>query len=67
MQQLRMQTCIIETKIILENCAPFTDCISKINNREVDYGKDIDVTMSMYSLTGHSNNYCKTSGSLWLL
>ena len=28
-------------KIIFKNCAPFTDCISKINNTQVDNAKDI--------------------------
>ena len=23
-------------KVVFENCAPFTDCISKINNTEID-------------------------------
>ena len=37
-------------KIIFKNCAPFTYCISKINNTQVDNAKDIDVVMSMYNL-----------------
>ena len=32
-----------DKKVILKNCAPFTDCISKINNVQVDNAKDIDV------------------------
>ena len=28
-------------KVIFKNCAPFTDCISKINNTQVDNAKDI--------------------------
>ena len=35
---------------ITKNCAPFTDCISEINNTEIDNAKDIDVVMPMYSL-----------------
>ena len=34
-----------DTKLIFKNCAPFTDCISEINNREIDHGKDIDVVI----------------------
>ena len=52
-------------KVIFKNCAPFTDCISKINNTEVDNAKDIDIVMPMYNLIEYSNNYSKTSGSLW--
>ena len=37
-------------KVIFKNCAPFTDCISKINNTQVDNAKDIDIVMPMYNL-----------------
>ena len=53
-------------KVIFKNCAPFTDCISKINNTQIDNAKDIDAVMPMYSLIEDSDNYSKTSGSLWL-
>lgn len=34
-------------KVILENCAPFTDSICKINYTQVDNAKDFDVVMPM--------------------
>ena len=52
-------------KVIFKNCAPFTNCISKINNTEIDNAKDNDVVMPMYNLIEYSDNYSKTSGSLW--
>ena len=48
-----------------KNCASFTGCISEINNTEMDNAKYIDVVMSMCNLIEYSNNYSKTSGSLW--
>ena len=30
-----------------KNCAPFTNCKSKINNTEIDNAKDIDVVIPM--------------------
>ena len=48
-----------------KNCAPFTNCISEINNTQIDNCKDIDIVMSMYNLIEYSDNYAKTSGSLW--
>ena len=48
-----------------KNCAPFTNCISEINNMQVDNAKDIDIVMPMYNLIEYSDNYAKTSGSLW--
>ena len=32
---------------------------------EIDNAKDIDIVMTMYNLTEYSNNYLKTSESLW--
>ena len=52
-------------KIIFKNCAPFTNCISKISNTQVDNAEYIDIIMPMYNLTEYSDNYSKTSGSLW--
>ena len=51
--------------VIFKNCAPFTNCISEINNTQVDNAKDIDIVMPMYNLIEYSDNYAKTSGSLW--
>ena len=52
-------------KVIFKNCAPFTNCISEINNTQVDNAKDTDIVMPMYNLIEYSDNYSKTSGSLW--
>ena len=52
-------------KVIFKNCAPFTNCISEINNTQVDNAKDIDIVMPMYNLIEYSENYVKSTGSLW--
>ena len=52
-------------KVIFKECAPFTNCISEINNTQTDNAKDIDIVMPMYNLIEYSNNYSKASGSLW--
>ena len=46
--------------VIFKNCAPFTKCISKINDAEIDNAQDIDIVMPMYNLIEYSNNYSKT-------
>ena len=38
----------------------FTDCITEINNTQVDNAKDLDVAMPMYNLTEYSDNYSQT-------
>ena len=45
--------------------ALFTDCISEINNTEIDNAKYVDVVMPMYNFIEYDDNYSKTSGSLW--
>ena len=52
-------------KVIFKNCAPFTNCISEINNTQIDNTKDIDTVMPMYNLIEYSDNYAKTTGNLW--
>ena len=52
-------------KVTFKNCAPFTNCISEINNTQVDNAKDIDIVMPLYNLLEYSDHYSKTFGSLW--
>ena len=37
-------------KVLLKNCVPFTNCISKINNTHTDNAKDTDIVMTIYNL-----------------
>ena len=55
----------VNKKVIFTNCASFADCKSEINNVEIDNAKDIVIVMPMYNLIEYSDNYLKTSGSLW--
>ena len=48
-----------------ENFSPFTNCISEINNTEIDDAKNTDILIPMNNLIEYSNAYSKTSGSLW--
>ena len=47
-----------------KNCAPFTKCISRINNADIDNAQDIDIVMPMHNLIEYSDNYSKTSASV---
>ena len=51
--------------VTFKNCAPFTKFISRINNTDIDNSHDIDIVMPMYNLIEYSDNYSKSSGSLW--
>ena len=52
-------------KLIFKNCAPFNNCISKINNTQTDNAEYIYIVMPMHILIEYCDNYSKTSGSLW--
>ena len=52
-------------KVLFKNCAPFTNCISKISNTQIDNAEYIDTVMPMYNLIKYSDIYSKTSGTLW--
>ena len=49
-------------KAIFKNCEPFTSCISRINNTQVDDAQYLYVVMPMYNLVQYSDNYSKTCG-----
>ena len=51
--------------VAFKNFAQFTNRISEINNTQIDNCKDIDIVMPLYYLLEYSDNYAKTSGSLW--
>ena len=55
----------IHKKVKFKNCAPFADCISKINNTLVDNAKHLDVVMQIYNLIEYRYNYAKASRRLW--
>ena len=53
------------TRVAFKNCAPFTKCITHINDEHVDNADNLDIIMPMYNLIEYSDNYSDTSGSLW--
>ena len=51
--------------LAFENNAPFTNCISKINNVLIDNAEDLDTVIPMHNLLEYSKNYKETTGNLW--
>ena len=51
-----------DTNKMIQYCAPLTNCISRINNAQVD---DFDVVIPMCNLIEYSDNYSKTYEILW--
>ena len=54
-----------DKKVIFQNSVPFTGCINKKDDTQVDNTKNIDVVILMYNLIEYNDNYSKTSWSLW--
>ena len=51
--------------VAFKNSAPFSTCITKIDEAFVDEANHIYIAMPMYNLIEYSDNYSDTSGSLW--
>ena len=51
----------INKRVIIENCAPFTNCISEMKNTQIDDAHNIDVIIPSYNVIESSDIYLKTS------
>ena len=48
-----------DKEVTYAKCAPFTDCISEIDNTQIGNAKDLDVVMLIYNLVECSDNCSK--------
>ena len=39
-----------KTQVAFTNCAPFTECITKVDETTIDDRENLDLVMSMYNL-----------------
>ena len=54
-------------KVIFKNCSVFTDCLTEVNNTQVDNAKFLDIVMNMYNLIECSDNYSNIWKSVAIL
>ena len=52
------------TNVAFKNCAPFTRCVTHINDEHLETAKNLDIIMPMYNLIEYSDNYADSSRSL---
>ena len=52
------------TQVAFKNCAPLTNCITKIDGTTIDDTEDLDLVMPMYNLIEYSSNYSETTETL---
>ena len=62
---IRAANAVNATRLALKNCAPFTKCNLEINDEHVDTAENLDLTMPMYNLIEHSDNYQDSSATLY--
>ena len=54
-----------DTNVTFKNCAPFTRCVTHINDEHVETAANLDIIMPIYSLIEYSEKYGDSSGSLY--
>ena len=54
-----------DTNVAFKNCAPFTRCITHINDEHFETAENLNIVMLMYNLIEYSDNYEDSSGSLY--
>ena len=52
----------VNNNVAFKNCAPFTRCVTHINDGHVETAENLDIIMPMYNLIEH---YADSSGSLY--
>ena len=51
--------------VVFKNCAPFTKCITHINDEYLETSENLDIIRPMYNLLEYSDNYHDSSTSLY--
>ena len=54
-----------DNNVVFKNCAPFTRCVTHINDEHVETAENLDIIMPLYNLIEYSDNYSDSSGSLY--
>ena len=54
-----------ETNVAFKKFAPFTRCVTHINDEHVETAENFDILMPMYNLIEYSDNYADSSESLY--
>ena len=62
---IKVTTVTADTNVAFKNCAPFTRCVTHINDEHVETAENLDIIMPMHNLIEYSDNYSDSSGSLY--
>ena len=47
------------TNVAFKDCAPFTRCVTHINDEHVETAENLDIVMPMHNLTEYSDKLCR--------
>ena len=56
-----------DTNVAFKNSAPFTRCVTHINDEHVESAENVDIIIPMYNLFEYSDIYANSSGKLYQL
>ena len=62
---LKETSCYWRRRYLSSKKSRWNNCISKVDNTQIDNVKDLNVVVLMYNLVEYSDNYSKASGTLW--
>ena len=54
-----------DTNVAFKSCAPFTRCITHVNDKHFETAENLDIIIPMYNLIEYSDNYADSSESLY--
>ena len=60
---IKVAAVAVDTNITFKNCAPFTRCVTHINDEHVETAENLDIITPMCNLIEYSDNYADSSGS----
>ena len=63
-EDIKVSNSAANTNVAFENCAPFTRCLTHINDEHMKTAGNLDIIMPVYNLIEYSDNYSDSSGSL---
>ena len=62
---IKIEDIAADTNIAFKNYAPFTRCVTHINDEHVETAQNLDLIMPVYNLIEYSDNYADFSGTLY--
>ena len=64
-RDIKVEDVASDTNVAFKNCAPFTRCVTHINDKHVETAENVDIIMPIYNLIEYSDNYADSSGCLY--